>query len=144
MKNPAGKRPMPAAPASYANGNTELTALKRFNPTPLVKPYPFFTILSTARYFACFLLCGYLTKSNENRQFFTPALAGRREQSFPETVNKGNSIDQLVPHSVHDQPGDGLGAHLGLHVLPDRFDGTGTEKYFFGDLLSRFVFCQEL
>ena len=35
------------------------------------------------------------------------------------------SVQQPVAHGVHYQPGNGFGAYFLLHVLADRFDGTG-------------------
>lgn len=53
------------------------------------------------------------------------------------------SIDDLIAHGVHDEAGNGFGADLRLHVLPDGFDGAGGKKDFFGDLFGGFVLCQE-
>ena len=35
-------------------------------------------------------------------------------------------IDDLIPHGVHDEPGDRFGSDLRLHVLPDGLDRPGT------------------
>jgi hypothetical protein len=55
---------------------------------------------------------------------------------------KGRSVYYFIPHGIHDQAGDGLGAYFCLHILTDRFNGPGTEKHLFGDLFGRFILCE--
>lgn len=52
-------------------------------------------------------------------------------------------IDELITHAVHNETGNGFGAHFRFHVLTDGLNGTWTEKNLFGDLLRGFVFCQQ-
>jgi hypothetical protein len=53
-------------------------------------------------------------------------------------------VDQFISHPVHDKAPDGLGIHLGFHVLPDGFYGSRAQENNFGNFFRRFVFCQQL
>lgn len=52
-------------------------------------------------------------------------------------------IDELITHAIHNETGNGFGAHFRFHVLAYGLHGTWTEKNLFGDLLRGLIFCQQ-
>jgi len=62
----------------------------------------------------------------------------QRQISYYQTIVYQKSVqtlksllDQLIPHTIHDQSANGFGIYLGLHILPDGFNGAWAQENYF-------------